>query len=44
VLARSTFPQLALAPVPSAISASFHSIIGSILAAWWRLHAARRNS
>lgn len=43
VLARSTFPQMALAPVPSAISASFHSIIGSILAAWWRLHAAREN-
>lgn len=36
VLARSSFPQMALAPVPSAISASFHSIIGSILAAWWR--------
>lgn len=36
VLARSSFPQMALAPVPAAISASFHSIIGSILAAWWR--------
>jgi len=44
VLARSTFPQMALAPVPSAISASFHSIIGSILAAWWRLRAARESS
>lgn len=44
VLARSTFPQMALAPVPSAISASFHSIIGSVLAAWWRLHAARGSS
>jgi BASS family bile acid:Na+ symporter len=44
VLARATFPQLALAPVPSAISASFHSIIGSILAAWWRLHAAKESS
>jgi BASS family bile acid:Na+ symporter len=41
VLARSSFPQLVLAPVPAAISASFHSIIGSALAAWWRLHAAR---
>ena len=40
VLARSSFPQLALAPVPAAISASFHSIIGSLLAAWWRLAAA----
>lgn len=38
VLARGSFPQMALAPVPSAISASFHSIIGSMLAAWWRLH------
>ncbi|MEW6312897.1 MAG: bile acid:sodium symporter family protein [Pseudomonadota bacterium] len=37
VLARTSFPQMALAPVPSAISASFHSIIGSMLAAWWRL-------
>jgi len=38
VLARTSFPQMAMAPVPSAISASFHSIIGSALAAWWRLH------
>lgn len=37
VLAQSSFAQMALAPVPSAISASFHSIIGSIIAAWWRL-------
>lgn len=37
VLARTSFPQMAMAPVPSAISASFHSIIGSALAAWWRL-------
>lgn len=44
VLARTTFPQMALAPVPSAISASFHSIIGSALAAWWRLHTVRRNT
>jgi bile acid:Na+ symporter, BASS family len=43
VLARATFPQMVLAPVPSAISASFHSIIGSILAAWWRLHAVKEN-
>ena len=43
VLARATFPQMVLAPVPSAISASFHSIIGSILAAWWRLHADRKS-
>lgn len=35
VLAQSSFAQMA--PVPSAISASFHSIIGSLFAAWWRL-------
>lgn len=37
VLAQTSFAQMALAPIPSAISASFHSIIGSIIAAWWRL-------
>lgn len=37
VLAKSSFAQMALAPIPSAISASFHSIIGSALAAWWRM-------
>lgn len=35
-LATRHFPQIALAPVPAAISAVFHSIIGSCLAAWWR--------
>lgn len=43
VLARATFPELALAPVPSAISASFHSIIGSALSAWWRLRPPHQN-
>lgn len=43
VLARTSFPQMALAPVPSAISANFHSIIGSMLAAWWRLRPAGEN-
>ena len=38
VLARKSFPALPLAAVPAAISATFHSIIGSILAAWWRAH------
>ncbi|MDD2768946.1 MAG: bile acid:sodium symporter family protein [Methylococcus sp.] len=37
VLAKANFASMALAPVPSAISASFHSIIGSLLAGWWRL-------
>lgn len=44
VLARSSFAQMALAPVPSAISASFHSIIGSLFAAWWRLKSAERSA
>jgi BASS family bile acid:Na+ symporter len=35
-LATRHFPTIALAPVPAAISAVFHSIIGSALAAWWR--------
>lgn len=35
-LATKHFPSLALAPVPAAISAVFHSLIGSSLAAWWR--------
>jgi BASS family bile acid:Na+ symporter len=37
VLAQTSFAQMALAPVPAAVSASFHSIIGSLFAAWWRL-------
>ncbi|MGJ0489404.1 bile acid:sodium symporter family protein [Methylobacter sp.] len=41
VLAQTSFAQMALAPVPSAISASFHSIIGSLFAAWWRLKPAK---
>ena len=28
--------QAALAPVPAAISAVWHVLIGSFLAAWWR--------
>jgi BASS family bile acid:Na+ symporter len=35
-LATKHFPQLALAPVPAAISAVYHCLIGSLLAAWWR--------
>ena len=35
-LATKHFPHLALAPVPAAISAVYHCIIGSVLAAWWR--------
>jgi len=39
-LATKHFPALALAPVPAAISAVFHSLIGSALAAWWRRRPA----
>lgn len=35
-LATKHFPTLALAPVPAAISAVYHCLIGSLLAAWWR--------
>lgn len=31
--------QAALAPVPSAVSAVYHVVIGSLLAAWWRRSA-----
>ncbi|QXP92778.1 bile acid:sodium symporter family protein [Methylococcus capsulatus] len=41
VLAKANFAGMALAPIPSAISASFHSIIGSLLAGWWRLRTHR---
>ena len=39
-LATRHFPQLALAPVPAAISAVFHCLIGSLLAAVWSRRAA----
>jgi BASS family bile acid:Na+ symporter len=35
-LATKHFSHLALAPVPAAISAVYHCLIGSLLAAWWR--------
>ncbi len=41
VLARNNFAHLALAPLPAAISATFHSVIGSILAVWWRMKTNR---
>ncbi|KAF0176848.1 MAG: bile acid:Na+ symporter BASS family [Limisphaerales bacterium] len=40
VLARKHFPDT-LAPVPCAVSSVFHSVIGSLLAAWWRWQAER---
>ena len=35
-LATKHFPHMALAPVPAAVSAVYHCLIGSLLAAWWR--------
>jgi BASS family bile acid:Na+ symporter len=43
-LATKHFPQMALAPVPAAISAVFHCLIGSLLAAWWRKNTAREDA
>jgi BASS family bile acid:Na+ symporter len=40
-LAQNNFPLLPTAPVPCAISATFHSVIGSVLAGMWRLRPAR---
>ena len=34
-LAKKHFAELAMAPVPAAISAVFHSLIGSFLVWWW---------
>lgn len=41
VLAKSGFPNLPAAPIPCAISATFHSVIGSVLAGLWRLRTPR---
>ena len=43
-LAGKHFPHLALAPVPAAISAVYHCLIGSLLAAWWRGRATEEKS
>jgi BASS family bile acid:Na+ symporter len=40
VLAKANFPLLPAAPTPCAISAVFHSVIGSLLAGIWRLFPA----
>lgn len=39
-LATRHFSHLALAPVPAAISAVYHCLLGSLLAAWWRSRPA----
>jgi BASS family bile acid:Na+ symporter len=36
-LAKAHFSALPLASLPCALSATFHSVIGSLLAGWWRL-------
>ncbi|MCL5096936.1 MAG: bile acid:sodium symporter family protein [Candidatus Omnitrophica bacterium] len=36
VLAQNNFPTMPATPVPCAISATFHSVIGSLLAGYWR--------
>jgi BASS family bile acid:Na+ symporter len=36
-LAKQHFAQMPLAPLPCAISATFHSVIGSVLAGIWRM-------
>lgn len=41
-LAQKNFPALPGAAVPCAISATFHSLIGSLLAGVWRLKPAKR--
>jgi len=40
-LAGKHFAAMPLAPLPCAISATFHSVIGSVLAGLWRLRRAR---
>jgi BASS family bile acid:Na+ symporter len=44
VLAQNNFPQLPATATPCAISAVFHSVIGSLLAAVWRFRPARRDT
>ena len=42
-LAKKHFAEFAMAPVPAAISAVFHSLIGSFLAWWWNRAESRRD-
>jgi len=41
-LAKEHFASMPLTPLPCAISATFHSVIGSILAGLWRLRPVRK--
>lgn len=42
VLAKQAFPMQPLAPVVGAISVLMHSLVGSLLAAFWRARSSRR--
>jgi BASS family bile acid:Na+ symporter len=42
MLAQRNFPDLPAAATPCAISATFHSVIGSLLAGLWRLYPPRK--
>lgn len=42
-LAKAHFAALPLAALPCAISATFHSVIGSVLAGYWRLRPVKPN-
>jgi BASS family bile acid:Na+ symporter len=41
-LAKEQFAQMPLTALPCAISATFHSVIGSLLAGVWRLRPVRK--
>ncbi|MCX7886051.1 MAG: bile acid:sodium symporter family protein [Verrucomicrobiae bacterium] len=43
-LAKTHFSSLPLAPLPCALSATFHSVIGSLLAGYWRLRPTRNET
>lgn len=40
-LAKTHFSAMPLAPLPCALSATFHSVIGSLLAGYWRLRPVK---
>lgn len=44
MLAQRNFPNLPAAATPCAISATFHSVIGSLLAGLWRLYPPREKA
>lgn len=43
-LAREHFPLMPLTALPCALSATCHSVVGSLLAGWWRLNPPRAAS